>query len=592
MFLEDSEWNDDGQASHPTIKPVLPRPVQKSNRIVTFKPKSVAKKSLLRTLKSLGPALDQKSDHVQKDSDSEAEPESAPARPKRKKKRNRGRKKKDEAGTETAGPADVKKADSVPKKMKEKDSKAGSIKLKKTDSGNGQSKVTPEIKEENEMNRKQWKTKMKNKRKCKNKYREKELVVPKDTATENGTGEQQKADTSSSGKIKVTFVKTVSQNKAKQKESKPQKRKLTEPAQSISNTAEAQKPKLNKKPMKNTKVKETRRGKTEQIGSLDPEVPHQEVEVPHQEVEVPHQEVEVPQAEGEVQEEEEEEEEDDKQEETPAIKRQKMHKLQEERRRRERLRKMLHSKPDEPERPTEDQEEKEEEQEEVAAAPLDRSAALRSRMELRLEAARFRYINEVLYTSSSGEAKRMFSQDPEAFGVYHKGFTAQVKHWPANPVDAIIAYIHKKPASHVVADFGCGDCKIALSVKNKVHSFDLAPISDLVTVCDMAHVPLKDGSVHIAVFCLSLMGTNLIDFLAEANRVLVVGGILKIAEVASRFDDVRGFLTTLSHLGFKMMIKDTENSHFYSFDFIKTKDVSEDMKSSSLELRPCVYKKR
>ena len=84
----------------------------------------------MRTLKSLGPALDQKSDHVQKDSDSEAEQESAPARPKRKKKRNRGRKKKDEAGTETAGPADDKKADDkkadlVPKKMKEKDSKAG-----------------------------------------------------------------------------------------------------------------------------------------------------------------------------------------------------------------------------------------------------------------------------------------------------------------------------------------------------------------------------------------------------------------------------------------------------------------------------------
>ena len=48
--------------------------------------------------------------------------------------------------------------------------------------------------------------------------------------------------------------------------------------------------------------------------------------------------------------------------------------------------------------------------------------------------------------------------------------------------------VHFRPASHVVADFGCGDCKIALSVKNKVHSFDLAPISDLVTVCDMAHV--------------------------------------------------------------------------------------------------------
>lgn len=40
----------------------------------------------------------------------------------------------------------------------------------------------------------------------------------------------------------------------------------------------------------------------------------------------------------------------------------------------------------------------------------------------------------------------------------------------------------------MVADFGCGDCKIARSVKNKVHSFDLAATCELVTVCDMANV--------------------------------------------------------------------------------------------------------
>lgn len=107
-----------------------------------------------------------------------------------------------------------------------------------------------------------------------------------------------------------------------------------------------------------------------------------------------------------------------------------------------------------------------------------------------------------------------------------------------------------RPTSLVVADFGCGDCKIARSVKNKVHSFDLAPVCDLATACDMAkvsycsnnalicnaakrlkaalfitspQVPLRDSTVDIAVFCLSLMGTNLGDFLAEANRVLVMG---------------------------------------------------------------------
>lgn len=74
----------------------------------------------------------------------------------------------------------------------------------------------------------------------------------------------------------------------------------------------------------------------------------------------------------------------------------------------------------------------------------DRSTSLRSRMEQRLESARFRYINELLYSTSSSEAKRMFKQDPQAFWIYHKGYTAQVQRWPANPVDDIIAYIQQK----------------------------------------------------------------------------------------------------------------------------------------------------
>ena len=186
------------------------------------------------------------------------------------------------------------------------------------------------------------------------------------------------------------------------------------------------------KPVKNTKVKENR-VKTEAIASPGLE-PNQADELPVAVEE----------------DEEEEEEEDDMQHATASSKRQKMQKQHEESRKRERLRKMLHSQPDGPEPPTENQgaEEEEEEQKEEegieAAGPADRSASLRSRMEQRLEAARFRYINEVLYTSSSGEAKRMFSQDPQAFGVYHKGFTAQVQRWPSNPVDAIIAYIKKK----------------------------------------------------------------------------------------------------------------------------------------------------
>lgn len=40
----------------------------------------------------------------------------------------------------------------------------------------------------------------------------------------------------------------------------------------------------------------------------------------------------------------------------------------------------------------------------------------------------------------------------------------------------------------MVADFGCGDCTLAASVRNQVHCFDLVPLSPRVTVCDMAKV--------------------------------------------------------------------------------------------------------
>ncbi|XP_052668070.1 ribosomal RNA-processing protein 8 isoform X1 [Harpia harpyja] len=120
------------------------------------------------------------------------------------------------------------------------------------------------------------------------------------------------------------------------------------------------------------------------------------------------------------------------------------------------------------------------------AVPAGRSAALRARMEERLLSARFRYINQQLYTSTSREAARLFQSDPEAFEIYHRGFAQQVGRWPENPVNRIIRYLRRRPASLVVADFGCGDCKIASSVRNKVHSFDLVPLSPLVTVCDMA----------------------------------------------------------------------------------------------------------
>lgn len=50
------------------------------------------------------------------------------------------------------------------------------------------------------------------------------------------------------------------------------------------------------------------------------------------------------------------------------------------------------------------------------------------------------------------------------------------------------------------------------------------------TACDIAHVPLDNESLDIAIFCLALMGTNWSEFIAESNRCLCVGGLLWVSD--------------------------------------------------------------
>uniref|UniRef100_A0A1S4KXL6 Ribosomal RNA-processing protein 8 n=2 Tax=Ixodes scapularis TaxID=6945 RepID=A0A1S4KXL6_IXOSC len=112
------------------------------------------------------------------------------------------------------------------------------------------------------------------------------------------------------------------------------------------------------------------------------------------------------------------------------------------------------------------------------------------------------------------------------------------------------------PNTTVIADLGCGEAKIARTLtKKKVHSFDLKALNDQVTVCDMSRLPLYRQTVDVAVFCLSLMGTNLNAFILEANRILKKGGLLKIAEVKSRFRNIDGFPKAMKKFGFQFVQK-------------------------------------
>lgn len=209
-----------------------------------------------------------------------------------------------------------------------------------------------------------------------------------------------------------------------------------------------------------------------------------------------------------------------------------------------------------------------------------------------LRSARFRFINQTLYKSSGAEAFKTFKGDRAAFEVYHEGYSQQVQQWPENPVDIIIKYLKKRPQSWIVGDFGCGEAKIAQSVHQKVLSFDIFRANENVTVCNISKVPLRTESLDVAVYCLSLMGSNWPDYLREGNRVLKKGGLLKIAEVASRFKSVDSFVSLLNKLGFTLKGKDLTNKMFYMFDFEKKKSCGQIPDKMASILKPCKYKRR
>ncbi|XP_038715239.1 ribosomal RNA-processing protein 8-like [Tripterygium wilfordii] len=230
---------------------------------------------------------------------------------------------------------------------------------------------------------------------------------------------------------------------------------------------------------------------------------------------------------------------------------------------------------------------------------VPKSSTFLDKMRARLSGGHFRMINEKLYTCTGEEALNYFQEDPSLFDMYHAGYKEQMAHWPEQPINIVINWLRDHGPSLTVADFGCGDARLAKSVKNKVFSFDLVSNDPLVIACDMSKTPLDSSSVDVAVFCLSLMGTNYQRYLQEAYRVLKPCGWLLIAEVKSRFDpntggaDPHKFSKAVCNLGFTSMLKDDTNKMFILFYFKKKEKLEPKRKEIEWpELKPCLYKRR
>ncbi|OBA20927.1 hypothetical protein METBIDRAFT_87206 [Metschnikowia bicuspidata var. bicuspidata NRRL YB-4993] len=302
---------------------------------------------------------------------------------------------------------------------------------------------------------------------------------------------------------------------------------------------------------------------------------------------------------------------------------------------------------------------------------------LQQKMMAKLSGSRFRWINEQLYTTTSDNALKLVKNQPALFDEYHQGFRSQVQQWPENPVNVLVDQFKARTARPinapgglpgfankkiVLADMGCGEAQFALDINNfvkehnskkfkktdkktvgpqgprildvDVHSFDLKKANERITVADVKNVPMKDESCNIVIFCLALMGTNFLDFIEEAYRILAPNGELWIAEIKSRFSESTNakakpngvnavgeeFVDSLKLLGFYHKKTDNANKMFTRFEFFKPsreiinqrneklqkrkKFVERESQKEELDnkrtkapegewlLKPCIYKRR
>ncbi|OCF72872.1 hypothetical protein I204_06101 [Kwoniella mangroviensis CBS 8886] len=244
---------------------------------------------------------------------------------------------------------------------------------------------------------------------------------------------------------------------------------------------------------------------------------------------------------------------------------------------------------------------------------------MQKNMQAKLEGARFRWINEQLYSTPSTEAVEMMKKDPKIFADYHMTHRVLTAGWPSPPLQHIIKALSILPAGTVIADLGCGDAGLARTLVPQgkvVLSYDLISEGWVIQSDFLEQIPLPEKGkkkskrdekasevVDVVVCCLSLMGKNWVGGIAEACRVLKQGGIFHIAEVTSRFTSTEAFVEKVESFGLKLEEQDSPSTHFTLFRFTKESPVplgpargeegwQERVKEGEDILKACVYKKR
>ncbi len=164
----------------------------------------------------------------------------------------------------------------------------------------------------------------------------------------------------------------------------------------------------------------------------------------------------------------------------------------------------------------------------------------------------FAAMNQRWNATASAKTHQRLIDQPEEWAQYHTLYRQARESWRIVPFEAIADDLLQRRSGKIIGDFGCGERLLGKKLEghHTVYSFDHVAIDNMVIACDMAHVPLPDGALDVAVFSLSLMGANSADYLREAHRCLEIGGQLLIAETRSRVGEESRFRAELEALGF------------------------------------------
>jgi superfamily II DNA or RNA helicase len=190
------------------------------------------------------------------------------------------------------------------------------------------------------------------------------------------------------------------------------------------------------------------------------------------------------------------------------------------------------------------------------------------------------YVNEIHRAGNTCRSNTMherFQKNKDEFIEYHRQREIAKREWQEDPVDRVAEIISDWSGRfNRIADMGCGMNKLKSMLSNRqVQGFDHYSEDSSVIQSDMSNLKgiVSDESYDVAVFCLSLWGTNYDDYFVEAHRILRLDGRMIIVEPETkfgndeRFDSIENFINKIENYGFERKGNYVKRFGFVYFKF-------------------------